>query len=105
MTGRVIGRTPWLRRRYARFLLRSVKKQRAKGRAIPDNLLRMERQVRGLPPHKQAEVIEQLLETGATWRPEQMGRAMRRAGAKQERRSGKGHGARPGMTPGQRRRA
>ena len=105
LLGRVIGRTPWLRRRYARFLLRSVKKQRAKGRQLPENLLRMERHVRGLPPQKQAEMVEQLLETGATWRPEDLGRAMRRAGAKQERRSGKGRGVRPGLAPGQRRRA
>jgi hypothetical protein len=103
--GRAIGRTPWLRRRYARYILRSIKKQRAKDRPLPENLLRLERQVRGLPPRKQAEVIEQLLETSATFRPEAAGRAMRRATAKQERRSGKGPGVRPGLLPGQRRRA
>jgi hypothetical protein len=105
LPGRVIGRIPWLRRRYARFLLRSIKKQRAKGRALPEGLTRVERQVRGLPPHKQAELLEKLLETGATWQPETAGRAMRRASTKQERRSGRGPGTRPGLLPGQRRRA
>lgn len=103
--GRIIGRTPWLRRRYARYILRSIKKMRAKDRPLPENLLRLERQVRGLPPRRQAEVVEQLLETGATYRPEEAGRAMRRASAKQERRSGKSGGVRPGLMPGQRRRA
>ena len=105
LPGRVIGRIPWLRRRYARFLLRSIKKQRAKGRALPEGLTRVERQVKGLPPHKQAELLEKLLETGATWQPETAGRAMRRASTKQERRSGRGPGTRPGLLPGQRRRA
>lgn len=105
LPGRVIGRVPWLRRRYARYLLRSVKKQRAKGRALPESLARVERQLRGLPPAKQADVLEKLLEAGATWQPEAAGRAMRRANAKQERRSGRGPGTRPGLLPGQRKRA
>lgn len=105
LPGRAIGRIPWLRRRYARFILRSVKKQRAKGRALPEGLAKVERQVRGLPPGKQAEVLEKLLEAGATWQPETAGRAMRRATSKQERRSGRGPGGRPGLLPGQRRRA
>jgi len=103
--GRLIGRTPWLRRRYARFILRSIKKQRQKDRPLPENLLRIERQLRGLPPRKQAEVLEQLLETSATFRPEAAGRALRRASSRQERRRGKGSGVRPGLMPGQRRRA
>ncbi len=103
--GRFVGRTPWLRRRYARFILRSIKKQRKKDRPLPENLLRIERQLRGLPPRKQAEVLEQLLETGATFRPEAAGRALRRASSRGERRSGKGSGVRPGLMPGQRRRA
>jgi hypothetical protein len=105
LPGRAIGRIPWLRRRYARFLLRSLKKQKAKGRALPESLAKLERQVRGLPPAKQADLLEKILEAGATWQPETAGRALRRASSKQDRRSGRGPGARPGLVPGQRRRA
>lgn len=103
MPARVIARTPWLRKRYARRLVRSIKKMRAKGRKLPDNLLRIERQIRHLPPGRQQQVIEQMLELGANNAAE-ASRAMRRATERSDRQSGRGKGQRPGTPPGQRRR-
>ena len=94
-----------MRRRYARYLVRSIKKQRAKGRRLPESLYGIERQLRNVPPPKQAETVEKLLEASSKWEPETAGRAVRRATTKQQRKSGKGGGGtRPGMFPGQRQR-
>ena len=99
--GRLIGRTPWLRRRYVRRVLRSIDKARKKNRPMPDSLVRIDRMLRRVPRHKRAEALEQMLEAGSA--PEtELGRAVRRAASRQERRSGKGGGLRPGMGPGQR---
>lgn len=99
--GRLVGRTPWLRRRYVRRVLRSIDKAREKNKPMPDGLVRIDRLLRRVPRHKRAEVLEQMLEAGSS--PEtEMNRAVRRAANRQERRSGKGVGLRPGMGPGQR---
>lgn len=103
LPARFIARTPWLRKRYARRLVKSIKKMRAKGRKLPDNLLRVERQIRHLPPGRQEQVIEQMLELGANDVAESS-RAMRRASERAERQKGRGKGQRPGTPPGQRRR-
>lgn len=103
MPARVIARTPWLRRRYARRLVRSIKKSREKGRKLPENLLRIERQIRHLPPARQEQLLEQMMEYGTTDTAE-MSREMRRAVGRQDRRRASGKGVRPGVAPGQRRR-
>lgn len=103
LPGRLIARTPWLRRRYARYLVRMMKKSRAKGRQLPVDLVRIERQIRSLPPAVQAQRIEEMLEFGSA-RDTAASREMRRAVERQERRSGKSGGVRPGLAPGQRRR-
>lgn len=103
MPARVIARTPWLRRRYARRLLRSIRKSREKGRKLPENLVRIERQIRHLPPARQQQLLEQMMEYGTTDTSE-MSREMRRAAERQERQRGSGKGVRPGVGPGQRRR-
>lgn len=104
LPARLIGRTPWLRRRYARRILKSIEKARAKNRPLPESLQRIDRQLRQVLPPKRAEVLEQMLEMGGSPDPANLSRAIRRAGGRQERRSGKGAGSRPGMPPGQRRR-
>jgi hypothetical protein len=96
---RLIGRTPWLRRWYARFMLKSIAKRRRKGKALPDELLNLERRLRGMAPGQQAKVLEQALEQGAA-PPEASNRAARRAAQRPNRHSGRGQGHRPGMPPG-----
>jgi hypothetical protein len=96
---KLIGRTPWLRKRYARFMLKSIAKRRKKGKPMPDELLMLERQLRGMAPAQQAKVLEQALEQGAA-SPEASNRATRRAAQRPSRQSGRGQGRRPGLPPG-----
>jgi hypothetical protein len=105
LPGRIIGRTPWLRRRYARWMLKTIKKHRDKGRPLPENLRLVERQLRQVPPTKRLEMLEQTLEAGTALSESNVSRAMRRAAERQERQSGRrGGGQRPGLPPGTRRR-
>jgi hypothetical protein len=101
LPARFIGRTPWLRRRYARRILRTIDKFKDKGRPLPENLSRLERQLRRVPKPKRQQVVEQMMEMGSE---EDIitNRALRRAAGRQERQ--KGHrrgGVRPGTLPGQ----
>ncbi|MGH9100466.1 MAG: hypothetical protein ACRDV8_09600, partial [Acidimicrobiales bacterium] len=59
---RFIGRTPWLRRRYARRILRTIDKFQDKGRPLPENLSRLERQLRQIPKPKRQRLVEQMME-------------------------------------------
>lgn len=103
MPGNLIARTPWMRRRYAKRLAKSLRKSREKGRKLPENMLQIERRIRHLPPAKQAETIEQILEFGAMTSKEPQSRTMRRALERQDRRSGSGKGGvRPGLPGGAR---
>jgi hypothetical protein len=95
----VIGRVPRLRRRYARSTLRSIKKYREKGRPLPENLERLDRQLRRFPPNKRQEALEEMLEMSGR-QDIAHSREMRRAASRQERQSGKGRGLRPGGPPG-----
>lgn len=102
MPGRLVGRSKWLRRRYARRVVKMMRKYRDKGRQLPENLRPIERQIRRLPPAEQVRTLERLLEAGAKADPE-ASRNLRRAASRQQRRSGKkGGGVRPGLAPGQR---
>jgi hypothetical protein len=100
--GDFIARTPWMRRRYAKYLARSLRKSRKKGRKLPENLVEIERRIRHLSPTRQVETIEQLLEFGSATRSQPQSRVMRRALERQDRRSGSGKGVRPGLPGGAR---
>lgn len=99
LPAKLIGRIPWMRRRYARRTLRSIQKFKDKRRPLPEGLQRIDRQLQRLPPNKRQEALEQMLEFGA--RQEELpSREMRRSAERQERQSGRGRGGlRPG-TPG-----
>lgn len=100
--GRLVGRTPWLRRRYVRRVLRSIDRSRKKNRPLPDSLVRIDRMLRRVPKPKRAQVLEEMLEAGSAPEPE-LNRALRRSAARQDRQSGKSRaGSRPGVGPGQR---
>jgi hypothetical protein len=57
--------------------------------------MRVERQIRHLPPQRQAETIERILEEGVA-SEQATGRALRRAREKQERKKSSGRGFRVG---------
>lgn len=98
---RFIGRTPWLRRRYARRILRTIEKYQDKGRPLPENLSRLERQLRRIPKPKRQQLVEQMMEMGGE-DDVNSNRALRRAAGRQERQKGhRGGGLRPGTLPGQ----
>jgi len=101
---RFIARTPWLRRRQARRLVKTIEKYKDKGRPLPENMSRLERQLRRIPKQKRAEAVEQMMEMSV--QPDQStNRALRRASGRQDRQKGtKGGGLRPGTLPGQRQR-
>ncbi len=98
---RFIGRTPWLRRRYARRILRAIDRYQDKGRPLPENLSRLERQLRRVPKPKRQQLVEQMMEMGSE-DDVSTNRALRRAAGRQERQKGqRGGGLRPGTPPGQ----
>ena len=98
---RIIGRTPWLRRRYARRIVRTIDKYKEKGRPLPESLVRLERQLRRVPGPKRQQLVEQMMEMG-TEQDLTTNRALRRAAGRQERQKGqRGGGLRPGTLPGQ----
>lgn len=102
---RFISRTPWLRRRYARRMVRTIDKYKDKKRPLPENLARLERQLRRVPPPKRAEMVEQMMEMSSQPTAGVSNRALRRASGRQDRQKGsKGGGLRPGTLPGQRQR-
>lgn len=99
---RFIARTPWLRRRYARRMLKTIDKFKRKKRPLPENLARLERQVRRVPPPKRQQLVEQMMEMSSTGDASTSNRAVRRASSRQERQKGqRGGGLRPGTPPGQ----
>ena len=101
LPARFIGRTPWLRRRYARRILRTIDKFQDKGRPLPENLSRLERQLRRVPKPKRQQVVEQMMEMGSE-EDVITNRALRRAAGRQERQKGQRRGGvRPGTLPGQ----
>lgn len=98
---RFIGRTPWLRRWYSGRIVRTIDKYKAKGRPLPDNLVRLEHQLRRVPKPKRQKVVEEMMEVGSQ-QDVTTNRALRRAAGRQERQKGqRGGGLRPGTAPGQ----
>ena len=101
LPARFIARTPWLRRRYARRIVRTIDKFKDKGRPLPENLQRLERQLRRVPPPKRQQLVEQMMEMSSD-EDLSSNRALRRAAGRQERQKGqRGGGLRPGTLPGQ----
>src|SRR5579875_1174277 len=101
LPARFIGRTPWLRRRYARRILKTIDKYQEKKRPLPENLSRLERQLRRVPKPKRQQLVEQMMEMGSE-EDVTTNRALRRAAGRQERQKGqRGGGLRPGTVPGQ----
>jgi predicted alpha/beta-hydrolase family hydrolase len=98
---RMIARVPWLRRRYARYVLRYIEKSRKKGRDLPPELAQLDRQLIRVPPSKRAELLETALVTGND-PSAASSRAMRRALARQSRQRSSGKGQRPGTVGGSR---
>ncbi len=82
-----------------------MRKSREKGRRLAGNLAFIERQLRSLPPARQEKVLEQILEREAASKRVPASREMRRASGRAERQGTRGRGVRPGLAPGQRRRA
>lgn len=98
---RFIARTPWLRRRYASRIVKTIDKFQKKGRPLPENLRTLERQLRQVPKPKRQQLVEQMMEMGAE-QDLTVNRTLRRAANRQERRKGqRGGGLRPGTLPGQ----
>lgn len=98
---KLIARVPWMRRRYSKWILRYIEKSRTKGRTLPPDLQRLERQMAKLPPRKRVEALETALVSGAD---DSAGasRALRRAQARQQRQRSNGKGQRPGTLGGTR---
>lgn len=100
---KLISKNAFLRRRYVRWMLKTIKKHHDKGRRLPENLERLDRQLKRIPEPKRAAALEEMLQMGPQAEAN-YSRAMRRAAGRQERQSGKkGANLRPGLGPGQRR--
>lgn len=102
--GELVLRNARLRKWYGRRLMKTIRKSREKGRRLAGNLATIERQLRPLPPAKQEQMLQEMLERGATNQKVTASREMRRATGRAERKGTRGKGVRPGLAPGQRRR-
>jgi hypothetical protein len=90
---RSIMRVGFLRHFYVRRLLRFMEKSKAKGRALPPELARLEQMLGRLPQKKRAEALESALLASPDETPS---REMRRAAARQDRIRSDGRGYRTG---------
>lgn len=89
----------FMRRRYAKRLVRYIDRQKAKGRPLPPEFAELERFLAQVPKAERAQRFEEAL---ALQQADELpvGREMRRAAANQQRRSGKNPaGYRPGAAP------
>jgi hypothetical protein len=86
---RSIMRVGFLRHFYVRRLLRFMEKSKAKKRALPPELFRLDQMLGRLPPQKRAEALE----TALLAKPDEVpSREMRRAASRQDRLRGDGRG-------------
>ncbi len=90
---RSIMRIGFLRHFYVRRLLRFMEKSKAKKRALPPELTRLEQMLSRLPKQKRAEALEAALLADPDETPS---REMRRVAARQDRMRSDGHGYRSG---------
>jgi hypothetical protein len=90
----------FLRRWYIRRTLRYIDKYRDKGRPLPEGMEDLARYLARVPKYERAKKFEEAITTNQELEnPQDLGRQMRRATARQ-RKSGKGGGYRPGLPPG-----
>ncbi len=94
--GRAILGVPFMRRWYARRLLKMMDKAKAKNRQLPPELAQLEANLSRLPKARRFEALETALSAGGG--DQALSREMRRAAGRQGRQSGRG-GAR--QRPGQ----
>jgi hypothetical protein len=90
---RSIMRVGFLRHFYIRRILRFMEKSKAKKRALPPELQRLDQMLSRLPPKKRAEALETALLASPDEPPS---REMRRAASRQERLRSDGRGYRTG---------
>ncbi|MGA7417241.1 MAG: hypothetical protein WBW80_04550 [Acidimicrobiales bacterium] len=89
----------FIRRWYARRLLKFIQKSKDKHRPLPDHLVQVDAITRRLPKPQRAKKLEEML---VPQDEEDMGREFRRAAERQNRSKGHGGpGKRPGMPPQQ----
>jgi len=87
----------FVRRWYARRLVKFLEKSRKKHRRLPDHMVQVDTLLRRVPEPRRAKVLEEMLRPGPKEGP---GRELRRAASRQQRQSGKGGPRRrPGMPP------
>jgi hypothetical protein len=90
---RSIMRVGFLRHFYVRRLLRFMEKSKAKKRALPPELVRLDQMLSRLPPKKRVEALETALLASPDEAPS---REMRRAASRQDRLRSDGRGYRSG---------
>lgn len=87
----------FIRRWYARRMVKYIDKSKKKQRRLPDHLYQVETLLKRVPTHDRAKTLADMLQPG---QEEQYGREMRRAAARQQRAKGSGGpGKRPGLPP------
>jgi hypothetical protein len=92
-------RVPFVRRAYARRLLKFIDKSKEKGRRLPPDLYELSRQLSRLPEADRAAALDTALKAGPDGTAASVpgsNRQLRRAASAQGRQSGKGQGYRPG---------
>ena len=88
---RLILRVGWLRRRYAKRLLKHMEEGGGK-KGLPPELVQLEKMLKQVPPPQRLQALETALQQGASGEapsaPEQLpSRSLRRAAERQQRRS------------------
>jgi hypothetical protein len=87
----------FIRRWYARRLVKFIAKSKKKGRRLPDHLFQLDRTLKKVPEARRTKTVEEML---IPRNEEEYGRELRRAASRQERRGGQGGASRrPGSPP------
>lgn len=87
--GRAVLGVPFMRRWYARRLLKMLDKAKAKGRELPPDLAQLQANLSKMPKGRRFEALESALEAGSGG-DQTLSREMRRAASRQGRQSGRG---------------
>jgi hypothetical protein len=87
----------FIRRWYARRLVKFIAKSKKKNRRLPDHLFQLDLMLKKVPEARRTKTVEEML---VPRDEEEYGRELRRAASRQERRGGKGGASRrPGSPP------
>ncbi len=86
----------FIRRWYARRMIKFIDKSKTKHRQMPQHLIQVDNLLRRVPKPLRQKTLEEMLVPG---NEEQYGRQLRRAAERQQRASGRGTGRRPGLPP------